>query len=781
MSKSLIIVESPSKAKTISKYLGRKFVVKASVGHIRDLPKSKLGINLEKGFKPEYTVIRGKKKILDEIIEAANKADKVYLAPDPDREGEAIAWHIAEEISGSQKKGGKKKKKGENKIFRVLFNEITEKAIKKALEAPGEINIDKVNAQQARRILDRIVGYTISPLLWEKVKRGLSAGRVQSVAVRLICEREAEIGKFVAEEYWSITAHLSKLNGGKKPEEITFLAKLVSVGGEAVTISNEAESRAILNQLEGKPFIVDKIEKKERKRNPVPPFITSKLQQEGSRKLRFTPKKSMMLAQQLYEGIELGEQGPVGLITYMRTDSTRISADAQQDALEFISRKYGREYVPETPNVYKSKKSAQDAHEAIRPTSLSYPPDEIKNFLSKDQYLLYKLIWNRFLASQMKPAILEVTKVDLKAGNALFRANGNIVVFPGFTTVYSEVREEKTPERGEASKEIEADDEEATLPNLAEEERLNLVNLEPKQHFTQPPPRYNEALLIKELEEKGIGRPSTYATIISTIQDRKYVEKVEGRLKPSELGIVVNGLLVVSFPELVNSEFTAKMEEDLDSIEEGEKKWNDTVKEFYTYFEKDLKRAQTEMRDVKREEIPTDIDCEQCHKKMVIKWGRNGRFLACPGYPECKTTHDFVEESDGKIRVVKKDISTGELCEKCGKPMIIKVGRFGRFMACSGYPECKTTKALSIGVKCPREGCTGNVTQRRSKRGRIFYGCTEYPKCDFAVWDRPVPKSCPQCHAPFLVEKVSRAGVKIKCANKECIYEEGEGEGEAAA
>jgi DNA topoisomerase-1 len=779
MGKSLIIVESPSKAKTINKYLGRKFVVKASVGHIRDLPKSRLGINLEKGFKPEYTVIRGKKKILDEIIEAANKADKVYLAPDPDREGEAIAWHIAEEISGGSKKGSKKKKKGENKVFRVLFNEITEKAIKKALEEPGEININKVNAQQARRILDRIVGYTISPLLWEKVKRGLSAGRVQSVAVRLICEREVEIAKFVPEEYWSITAHLSKLNEGKKSEAGVFSAKLLSVAGEAVSISNGTESQAILEHLEGKPFIVDKIEKKEKKRNPVPPFITSKLQQEGSRKLRFTPKKTMMLAQQLYEGIELGEEGPVGLITYMRTDSTRVSADAQQEALDFISKKYGRDYVPDPPNLYKSKKSAQDAHEAIRPTSLSHHPDEIKSFLTKDQYLLYKLIWNRFLASQMKPAILEVTKVDLKAGNALFRANGNIVVFPGFTTVYSEVREEKTNGRGDSSKESDADEEENTLPNLTEEERLNLVNLEPKQHFTQPPPRYNEALLIKELEEKGIGRPSTYATIISTIQDRKYVEKIEGRLKPSELGVVVNGLLVESFPELVNSEFTAKMEEDLDSIEEGEKKWNDTVKEFYTYFEKDLKRAQTEMRDVKREEIPTDIDCEQCQKKMVIKWGRNGRFLACPGYPECKTTHDFVEEGDGKIRVVQKDISTGEICEKCGKPMIIKVGRFGRFMACSGYPECKTTKALSIGVKCPRDGCNGNVTQRRSKRGRIFYGCSEYPKCDFAVWDRPVPKSCPQCHAPFLVEKVSRAGVKVKCANKECIYEEGEGEAAA--
>ncbi|MBI1823926.1 MAG: type I DNA topoisomerase [Nitrospirae bacterium] len=772
MGKSLIIVESPSKAKTIGKYLGRKFVVKASVGHIRDLPKSKLGINLEKGFKPEYTVIRGKKKILDEIIEAAAKADKVYLAPDPDREGEAIAWHIAEEISGNSRKGSKKKKKSENKIYRVLFNEITEKAIKKAIEEPGEININKVNAQQARRILDRIVGYTISPLLWEKVKRGLSAGRVQSVAVRLICEREAEIAKFVPEEYWTITAFLSKMTEGNPASENIFPSKLISMNGNAVSISNETEAQSLLREIEGAPFFVDKIEKKEKKRNPVPPFITSKLQQEGSRKLRFTPKKTMMLAQQLYEGIELGEEGPVGLITYMRTDSTRVSSDAQQETLDFLLQKYGREYIPDQPNVYKSKKSAQDAHEAIRPTSLSHSPDEIKNFLSKDQYLLYKLIWNRFLASQMKPAILEVTKIDIKAGHAMFRANGNVLVFPGFTIVYSEFREDNTSADPNNSKESEADDEENTLPNLAESETLKRVNVEPKQHFTQPPPRYNEALLIKELEENGIGRPSTYATIISTIQERRYVEKVEGRLKPSELGVVVNGLLVESFPELVNSEFTARMEEDLDSVEEGEKKWSDTVKEFYTYFEKDLKKAQTEMRDVKREEIPTLIDCELCQKKMVIKWGRNGRFLACPGYPECKNTHDFVEGEDGEIKVVQKDVSTGETCEKCGKPMIIKVGRFGKFMACSGYPECKTTKALSIGVKCPREGCTGNVTQRRSKRGRVFYGCSEYPKCDFAVWDRPVPKSCPQCHAPFLVEKISRAGTRVKCANKECIYEE---------
>jgi DNA topoisomerase-1 len=774
MSKSLIIVESPSKAKTINKYLGKKYVVKASVGHIIDLPKSKLGIDIKKGFKPEYTVIRGKKKILDELIEAASKADKIYLAPDPDREGEAIAWHIAEELSGgSKKKTGKKTgkkadKKPEKKIYRVLFNEITEKAVKKAMEEPGEIDLKKVNAQQARRILDRLVGYSISPLLWEKVKRGLSAGRVQSVAVKLICEREIEVGAFVSEEYWSLTAHLSSGHGTS-----SFISKLISINGEAVSIPNETEAQRLFHLLETRAFMVEKIEKKERRKNPVPPFTTSKLQQECSRKLRFTPKKTMMLAQQLYEGVELGSEGPVGLITYMRTDSNRVSAEAQAEALDHISQKYGREYIPERPNVYKSRKSAQEAHEAIRPASLSYNPEEIKELLSKDQYLLYKIIWNRFLASQMRPALLEATKVDIRAGEALFRANGNVVIFPGFTAVYSEAREEDEEKKEGAAKESEADDEERMLPPLSEGMRLTLVQLEPKQHFTQPPARYNEALLIKELEENGIGRPSTYAAIISTIQDRGYVEKIEGRLRPSELGKIVNSLLVKSFPELMSVEFTAKMEENLDSIEEGEKKWVDTVKEFYSYFEKDLEKAQIEMKDVKREETPTEIVCERCGKNMVIKWGRNGRFLACPGYPECKNTSDFAQASDGKITVLEKKVSTtDEVCEKCGGAMVIKVGKFGRFLACSNYPDCKTTKALSLGVKCPREGCKGNVTQKRSKKGRVFYGCTEYPKCDFAAWDRPVAKICPQCNAPYLIEKVSRAGIKVKCSNKECLYEE---------
>ncbi|HXN05461.1 MAG TPA: type I DNA topoisomerase [Nitrospiria bacterium] len=795
MAKSLIIVESPSKAKTINKFLGKNFTVKASVGHLIDLPKSKLGINIEKNFKPEYTIIRGKKKVLDEIIEAARKADRVYLAPDPDREGEAIAWHIAEEISeslggkkGKAKGKGKGKTKGKGKksdnggppggqkVFRVLFNEITEKAVKKAIETPSNIDMNRVNAQQARRVLDRLVGYTISPLLWDKVKRGLSAGRVQSVALRIVCEREEEISRFVAEEYWSLTAQLT----GQNPP--SFSAKLVSVGGKTVEIPNGDTAERLRREIENQPFIIETIEKKERKKNPVPPFTTSKIQQEASRKLRFSPKKTMMLAQQLYEGIELGEAGPVGLITYMRTDSHRVSPEVQQAALEVIAQKYGREYVPDPPNIYKSRKNIQDAHEAIRPTYLENDPEAIKGFLSRDQYVLYKLIWNRFLASQMKPAILEATRVDIRAGEAIFRANGNIVIFPGFTAVYTETREEnghdkasepkkEAPKSEGEGKEQESDDDESQLPQMNEGDRLTLNRLEPKQHFTQPPPRFTEALLIKELEEKGIGRPSTYAAILSTIQERDYVDKAEGRLKPSELGRTVNTLLVESFPDVVNVEFTAKMEEELDEVEEGEKKWTDTVRDFYTPFEKDLARAQIEMRDVKREETPTDIPCANCGKMMVIKWGRNGRFLACPGYPECKNTSDFVEEG-GKIRPIEKKVETAGACEKCGGTMIVKVGRFGRFLACSNYPDCKNTKPISLGVKCPREGCNGEATQKRSKRGRVFYGCTAYPKCDFALWDRPVARECPQCHAPFMIEKVSRLGIKIKCNNQECGFEE---------
>jgi DNA topoisomerase-1 len=766
MSKSLVIVESPSKAKTLKKYLGRNFNVMASVGHVKDLPKSKFGVDIEKNFKPRYVIIRGKKKILDEIKKAAEAADKVYLAPDPDREGEAIAWHIAEELNGKR-----------NKIYRVLFNEITEQAVKKALTQPGKIDQKKVNAQQARRILDRIVGYKISPLLWEKVRRGLSAGRVQSVAVRLVCEREREISVFIPEEYWSITA---KLSGAHPPP---FRAKLHSIAGEPIKISTEAQAQEKVRILQGLTYVVQQIERKDKKRNPLPPFTTSKLQQDAVRKLRFSPKKTMMLAQQLYEGAEIGTEGPVGLITYMRTDSTRLSSEAQQEARTYIQDQYGRDYLPEQPNVYKNKKGSQDAHEAIRPTSVQRDPESLKQFLHKDQYLLYKLIWTRFLASQMNPALLEVTRVDVGAGDHLLRATGTVTKFPGFMAVYVESQDNgaanppkaDTPQESVKDQEGEEEgtaQEEATLPVLQVGERLRLITLEPKQHFTQPPPRYNEALLIKELEERGIGRPSTYHTIISTIQDRKYVEKVEGRFKPTELGEIVNELLVTHFPDVLNVEFTARMEQELDEIEEGDKKWVEAVRDFYEPFNKRLEKAQHEMRDIKREETPTDIVCDRCGLPMVIRWGKNGRFLACTGYPDCRNTKEFTQDESGQLSIVQKESTTSDRCEQCGSPMVIKTGRFGRFQACSKYPDCKYTKALSTGVKCPQPHCGGDLTEKRTKKGKAFFACSRYPQCNYALWNRPVPRPCPQCKAPFLVEKYDRKSqqTRVQCADKDCGY-----------
>ncbi len=764
MSKSLVIVESPSKAKTLKKYLGRNFNVMASVGHVKDLPKSKFGVDIEKNFKPQYMIIRGKKKILDEIKKAAEAADKVYLAPDPDREGEAIAWHIGEELNGKR-----------NKVYRVLFNEITEQAVKKALTRPGKIDQKKVNAQQARRILDRIVGYKISPLLWEKVGRGLSAGRVQSVAVRLVCEREKEVEAFVPEEYWSITA---KLSGANPPP---FVARLHSIAGEPIKISAQTQAQEKVQVLQGFAYTVQQIERKDKKRNPLPPFTTSKLQQDAVRKLRFSPKKTMMLAQQLYEGVEIGAEGPVGLISYMRTDSTRLSAEAQQEAREYIQSQYGQDYLPGKPNVYKNKKGAQDAHEAIRPTSVQKDPEAIKQFLHKDQFLLYKLIWTRFLASQMNPAILEVTRVDVAAGEYLFRASGTVTQFPGFTAVYVEAQDNgavKSPgafvKGQEAEEEVTTGSEEetGTLPMLQEGERLELVTLEPKQHFTQPPPRYNEALLIKELEEQGIGRPSTYHTIISTIQDRKYVEKVEGQFKPTELGDIVNELLVTHFPDVLNVEFTARMEQELDEIEEGDKKWVDTVRDFYEPFSKRLEKAQHEMRDIKREETPTEVVCDRCGLPMVIRWGKNGRFLACTGYPDCRNTKEFTEGESGELSIVQKENTVSDLCERCGSPMVIKNGRFGRFVACSKYPECKYTKALSTGVKCPQTGCGGDLAEKRTKKGKIFFACSRYPQCNYALWNRPVPRPCPECKAPFLVEKYDRKiqQTRVQCPEKGCPY-----------
>lgn len=746
MSKPLIIVESPAKARTITKYLGKSYNVMASVGHVKDLPISKLGVDIDNDFTPHYVTIKGKAKILTDIKKAAKSASKIFLCPDPDREGEAIAWHIAEELNDKV-----------DNIYRVLFHEITEKAIKEALHTPGRIDTNKVNAQQARRILDRIVGYKLSPLLWEKVRRGLSAGRVQSVAVRIICDLEKEIQQFVSEEYWSLTATVE----GKVPPP--FAIKLIKYRNEDIKVPNQQDAERIKNVLSGSEYIVRAIEKKERKKNPQPPFTTSKLQQEAARKLRFTAKKTMMVAQKLYEGIEIGSEGPVGLITYMRTDSVRVSADAQGEARKYIEENIGHEYIPGKGVDYKNKKGIQDAHEAIRPTSVFRSPEEIKGHVDKDTYNLYRLIWNRFVACQMSPALLDTTTIDVTAGEYILRATGAVVRFPGFMKLY----EEGSDDTAQA---IEGE-EGSVLPSVTVGERLNLLTIEPKQHFTQPPARYTEATLIKELEEKGIGRPSTYATILSTIQDREYVEKKEGKFYPTELGVLVNNMLVEHFPELIDVMFTAKMEEELDEIAEGRYEWRQAVGDFYKPFDQHLEKARKEMRNVKGEETPTDIKCEKCGNSMVIKWGKLGYFLACSAYPECKNTMDFKRSEGGAIEAMKEE-ATGEICPQCNSPMIIKSGRYGRFLACSKYPECKSTKPITTGVACPQQGCGGELTEKRSKRGRVFYSCTKYPSCTFAMWDKPVKQPCPQCGAPFLAEKTSRGNSKIVCIRKECGYKE---------
>lgn len=753
MSKNLVIVESPAKAKTINKYLGKDYVVKASVGHVRDLPKSRIAVDVKNDFKPEYEIIRGKGKVMAELKKAAKAADRVYLAPDPDREGEAIAWHVAEELGVP-----------EENLYRVMFNEITQKAITEAISNPGKIDLRKVDAQQARRVLDRLVGYQVSPLLWSKVRRGLSAGRVQSVALRLVCEREREIGAFKPQEYWSVTAHLA---ASVPPPFTARLSKTAGKRMDMLAITDEGSAKTVLAELEGKPFVVGAVSKKEKKQNPVPPFTTSKLQQEAARKLRFTAKKTMMVAQQLYEGLDIGTEGTTGLITYMRTDSTRVADEALTEVREYITGRYGKDHLPAKPNRYASQKKAQEGHEAIRPTSVSREPDSVANFLEKDQLALYRLVWNRFVASQMNPAILEMTGADIEAGKYTFRATGTVVKFKGFMAVYTEGKDEDPAENAEESGEG------RTLPPLSEGETLTLGKVEPKQHFTQPPPRYTEASLVKELEEKGIGRPSTYAAIMSTIVDREYVEKKQNAFFTTELGEIVNDLLVQSFPDLFNVEFTASMEDELDEIEEGSRNWVSAVKDFYVPFEKALITAQKGMRNVKREETPTDIACEKCGKMMVIKWGRNGRFLACPGYPECRNTRELPDaEGESKPRTAPEPEMTDEKCPKCNSAMVIKTGRYGKFLACSAYPGCKTTKPISLGVDCPT-GCGGQLSERRTKRGKAFFGCTNYPKCDFATWNRPVARKCPSCGSPYLEEKYTKKdGAQVVCPNKDCTYKE---------
>jgi len=822
VAKNLVIVESPAKAKTINKYLGKGFTVKASMGHVRDLPKKKLGVDVEQGFVVDYEALPAKKKVLDELKKAAKGAEAIFLAADPDREGEAICWHLAEELGG-------KTRKSKARFRRVVFNEITKKAIQAAFEAPSEVDSKKVDAQQARRVLDRLVGYKVSPILWEKVRRGLSAGRVQSVALKLVCDREREIKAFKPVEYWSVQALLAAA------EPPVFGANLLKKDGKRAEVGNQEEADGVRKDLESAAFRVDKVQARERKRRPVPPFITSKLQQDAFRKLRFPVRKTMQVAQKLYEGMELGDEGSAGLITYMRTDSTRISADAIEAVRQQIETTYGADYVPEKPNFYRSKKGAQDAHEAIRPTDMSRTPDSVKRFLTKDQLALYTLIWNRFVASQMPPAVYDETVVDVgatpKSGRPayLFRAKGSTLKFKGFLAVYEETREEKVdtkPPKEEPH--LQKDDTEPEtgdqLPPLEEGQTLEMKKLDTDQHFTQPPPRFSEASLVKELEENGIGRPSTYASIISTIESREYIEKREARLWPTELGFVVTDLLIGHFSDIMSVEYTAAMEAELDEIEEGNDSFLNTLNKFWKKFEKDLARAQAEMKDIKRLEEETDEVCDKCGSKMVIKWGRYGKFLACSGYPDCKNTRQLAGGEGTDTPELHEDVESAK-CPKDGEPMILKKGRFGPFLACSRYPDCKETQRLvrdkegklaieqlapidekcpecksdlmwrrgrfgpfiacsnyptckyikkkeakKIGLTCP-ECNEGEVVERKGRWGRSFYGCTRYPECKFTVYHRPMAEPCPDCGRPYLlVKETKKEGKVVFCNNEECHY-----------
>lgn len=804
MAKSLVIVESPAKAKTINKYLGKDFEVEASLGHIKDLPKSRLGVDPDDNFATEIEVIPGKEKVVNALKKKAKNAIAIYLAPDPDREGEAIAAHLAEELG---EMGGTRKKKADlPPIRRVTFNEITAKAVKEAFNHARDIDWNLVDAQQTRRVLDRIVGYQVSPLLWDKVRRGLSAGRVQTVALRLIVERERDIQAFEKKEYWTIDAQLA----GPKPP--VFDARFIGRGDEKTEIPDGDVAESIRVQLEKAEWSVRDVEKKERRRSATAPFTTSKFQQDASRKLRFSVKRAMMIAQRLYEGIELGTEGSVGLITYMRTDSMRVSNDAIAEVRDLIGKEFGKEFLPESPNFYKSKKAdVQDAHEAIRPTSVERHPDKIRHYLQDDEYKVYKLIWQRFVASQMVPAVFDQTSVDIEAKAAkesfTFRVTGSVLKFEGFLKVYEESKEGKD-EEDEALKH--------KLPALEKGQKLTLKSLLPEQHFTEPPPRYNEASLVKEMEEQGIGRPSTYSAIISTIQERAYVQKVGGKFVPTEIGMVVTDLLVKNFPDIFDVKYTARLEEELDDIEEGKEKWTDAMSGFYEKFSKDLEYAQTHMENIKRMEKPTEEKCERCASPLVIKWGKHGsfyacsaydkkdpnsctftkenpinlpdldsadlqetqqeeycencgrvmvlkrgrfgQFMACTGYPECKTTRRL----DQQVKV--PDVPLEEKCPKCDRNMVLRHGRFGEFVSCSGYPDCKYVKQNFIGVKCPQ--CKdGEIVEKKARRGNFFYGCSNYPKCDFTSNTKPVAEPCPQCGSPYLLEKTLKAGTFLVCPN----------------
>jgi DNA topoisomerase I len=797
MARNLVIVESPAKAKTINKFIGKDYVVKASVGHVRDLPKSDLGVD-EETFEPKYEVLEGKEKVVSELKAAAKKADTIYIASDPDREGEAIGWHVVSLLGGDAKK-----------VRRVLFHEITKNAVRKALEHPTDLDMNKVNAQQARRVLDRLVGYKISPLLWDKVRRGLSAGRVQSVALKMIVDREEDIKAFVPVEYWTFAARLA----ASQPPQ--FTAKLTKIEGKKAEVSNEERARAIESAVRSGNFVVESVARKEKRQSAPPPFITSTLQRAAYNRFKYPVKRTMSIAQKLYEGKELGQYGHVGLITYMRTDSVRVSDEALTEVREYISTKYGAEILPEKPNVYRVKKAAQaqEAHEAIRPTSTEFDPEKIKDFLTREEYNLYKMIWERFVASQMKPALFDVTDVDIANGPHTFRASGEVLKFPGYLAVFQDASGEDEDE--------EKPENEKALPPMSEGDALELLNLETKQNFTQPPPRYTEATLVKALEDNGIGRPSTYGQILTTIQTRDYTYKHEGKFFPTQLGILIARLLRQSFGDIIDETYTARLEEELDEVEEGQIEWTELMREFSTKFNADLARAENEMQQVKGAGLETEEKCDKCGSPMVIKFGRFGEFLACSNYPECKTTKEMakgdaaeVAEGEEQItcdkcgkpmqlkrsrfgqfyactgypeckhtkdpRLMKANIPTDPQppCENCGKEMVLKSGRYGPFYSCSGYPECKTIRKIGggkstppkpTGVKCPSCG-QGELMERRSRRG-IFYSCSRYPKCEFSLNNRPVPRPCPKCGAPYLLEKETKREGHIEyCNNPECDY-----------
>ncbi len=817
MAKGLVIVESPAKAKTIQKYLGKGYTVEASLGHVKDLPKSTLGVDTDNDFDTDYIVIPGKEKVVARLKKLAAGSDFIFLAPDPDREGEAIAAHLAFELNGNGHKAKKSKKKKKEdaaavpRIQRVTFNEITKRAVQAAFEHPRAIDQNLVDAQQARRVLDRLVGYQVSPLLWDKVRRGLSAGRVQTVALRLIVEREREIKAFEKKEYWTIDAHLA----ASKPP--AFDARFVGKGEEKIEVTNGEDAEKIRAALEKADWVVRSVDKKERRRNAAPPFTTSKLQQDSSRKLRFSVKRTMMIAQRLYEGVEIGEEGSVGLITYMRTDSTRVAPEALTEVREFVGKEYGPQYLPESPNTFKEKKDAQGAHEAIRPTSAMRHPDQVKQYLKEDEFKVYKLIWQRFVASQINPAVFDQTTVDIEAKSRnemfWFRVTGSVLKFDGFLKVYEESKEGKDEEDEELKHK---------LPPMETGQKLTLKELKPEQHFTEPPPRYNEASLVKELEERGIGRPSTYSAILSTIQERQYVQKLGGKFTPTEIGLVVTDLLVENFRDIFDVAYTARLEEELDEIEEGKEKWTDALAEFYKKFQKDLKYAEKHMENIKRMEKPTDEKCERCGAPLVIKWGKHGSFYACSTYDKenkesCtftkenpinlpdldsadvqETTQEEYCENCGRVMVLKRgrfgqfmactgypdckttrrldqgkrvpDIPLDEPCPKCGRNMMIRHGRFGEFTACSGYPECKYVKQNFIGVKCP-DCKDGDLVEKKARKGNTFFGCGNYPKCKFTSAHKPIAEKCPSCGSEYLVEKNLKAGPVIACPNKECDFE----------